>query len=128
MPSSGSTWTELRNGNVGRHIPAKVSMDLRSVIIAMMALDPSARPTPDQLLSHWKLRQLLNNRLYPDDRVESWGDSDGVLNERTEIMNSFTIIDTRPTRSPSITNQQNSLPHLLFQISQSPYHLPQRHH
>jgi hypothetical protein len=65
MPSNGSTWVELRNGNVGRYIPAKVSLELQSLIVAMMAHDPAARPTPEQLLSHWKLRHLLGNRLYP---------------------------------------------------------------
>lgn len=42
-----------------------VSRDLSALISEMMAPNPASRPTPDQILTHWKLRQLLATRMYP---------------------------------------------------------------
>jgi len=66
MPSNGTAWTELRQGQTAQYLsPTSASVDICNLIERMMSPDPALRPTAEQLLEHWKLRQLMSQRPYP---------------------------------------------------------------
>lgn len=62
LPGSGPGWQALRSGSIPRELLAGVSPEFAALLQRMLALDPAARPTADELLQHPRVARVLARR------------------------------------------------------------------
>jgi serine/threonine protein kinase len=62
LPSGGSAWHALRDGNIPFHEFVPIDKDLRDIITLMMNRDPSKRPTAAELLEHQVIAKVARKR------------------------------------------------------------------